>query len=217
VTRTRMIRLRRVLPALCLAMTAGLAASACQPVQSGAAVIVGGERISVGDVQDRVTRIAEQRERTGQQMQQASALTKEQLQRLILTRILARAAQNAGVSVSQAEIDARRRALEEQGGVEAFNKLVAESNVLPDEVDHVLGDAILIEKIGEVLVPGAQTPEQQQERSLKQTEAVGRATKELGIKVNPRYGRWDPEENNVTPALGGFVKPEVDTSAPPAP
>ena len=207
------VRPGRALPVVGLA-AAALIAAGCGPVRSGAALIIGDERVPISEVQARVTKVTEQRAATGQQPQTAKAITQEQVRRIILTRILERAAAETGVTVTQAEIDAQRSALEQQaGGAEGFGKQVAEANILPGELNDFLRSVILEQKIGQALVPNVTSAEQQQERSVKENELVSKVAKEMGITVNPRYGRWNPDEFAIEPALGGFVKPEHEAPA----
>jgi foldase protein PrsA len=42
----------------------------------------------------------------------------------------------------------------------------------------------------------------QTERQTRVQELVARATEELGVKVNPRFGRWNPESGQVEPIDG---------------
>lgn len=207
---------RALVPAL--ALTAALATTACDPVQSGAAVVIDGDRVPVSEVQNKVSQVTEQRERNGQQAQPVSAVTQEQVRRIILSRILERAAAEAGVTVTQADIDNQRRELEQRaGGPDAFAKQAAEANVVPGELNEFLRSLILEQKIGEALVPTVTSEQEQQQRSAKLNELVTRVTRGLDIKVNPRYGTWNQESFAIEPGLGGYVKPERDLPTATAP
>jgi hypothetical protein len=219
VTRSRLSRrlIGRTSSAVCLAALAGTAA-ACQPVHSGAALVIGDERVTVSEIQSKVTEVNKEREKAGQQVQLASSVTQGQLQQIIAGHIVDRAAEQVGASVSQAEVDAQRRLLEQRaGGPDAFAKQVAGANIVPGELDEFLRHLILSQKVGEKLVPTVTTAEQQQERDTRVNELFTRVGRELGIKVNPRYGTWNPAEFNIAPTFPGFIKPEHDETPTPSP
>jgi SurA N-terminal domain len=201
----------RVFPLAALALSAGaaLGSAGCQPVQAGAALVVDGDRVSVSEIQSRVTEVIEQREQAGAPAQEAGTITQEQVRRMIVARILQRAAAETKVSVNQAEVDAQRRQLEQQaGGADAFGKQVAGANIAPGDLNGFLRDLLLGQKIGEAVVPNVQSPEQQQERAQKTDELVGRIAREMRVVVNPRYGQWNPERFSIEPVDLGFVEPD---------
>lgn len=194
----------------------GLSLAACGPPRAGSAVIIGSDRIPISQIQHQVSQVVQQRQQAGQDAQPAAALTQEQLQRLILSRIVARMAADQGVTVTQAEVDERRQSIVTQAGSQAaFDKQVASADIPPGTLDSYLKDRLLEGKIGQALVPNASTPAQQQELSAKISELAARTSRALGIKVNPRYGSWNADKFSLDPMSFGFVDPEPQ--APQAP
>ena len=110
-------------------LTAAIAAAAplltaCgNDAHPGAAAVVGGERITVSQLENRVDEVrAAQRAAVPDdaQYQQAIArtgsLTRDTLHGMVLDRVLERAAQDAGVTVTGREVQRMRSDLEQQAG-----------------------------------------------------------------------------------------------------
>ena len=94
----------------------------------GAAAVVGGERITVSQLESRVEEVREAQRAAvpdEAQYQQAIArtgsLTRDTLHGMVLDRVLERAARDAGVTVTDRDIQQMRSGLEQQaGGAEAL-------------------------------------------------------------------------------------------------
>lgn len=89
----------------------------------GAAAVVGGQRITVSQLENRVSEVREaQRAVVADEAQYEQAITKtgsltrDTLHGMVLDQVLHRAAQDAGVTVSRKEIQEMRASLEEQAG-----------------------------------------------------------------------------------------------------
>jgi hypothetical protein len=189
-------RRRRTALILSAALVAGVPLLAACGDQShpGAAAVVGGQRIEVSTVQAKVrdVRDAQQDSPQAEQMiKDTGQLGRAKLYDLIVDRVVQRAADDAGVSVSRKEIQDGREALVRQAGGE--DQLVAmylqQRGVAPDQVDDAVRRDVLVGKIATAL-GAANSPEGQQ----KLNETFSAAAKALDIDVNPRYGTWDDKK-----------------------
>jgi len=187
--------------------------SACgSQAHPGAAAVVGGDRITVSTVQAQVADVREAQGSSPQSAQltdQSGQLARAKLHGLILDRVLDRAAADAGVTVSRAEIQQMRKsAVAQYSGEKGLRQAVLQERWLaPGQIDAFLREQIQITKLGQALGADPSTPEG--------TKAIGdaltKASKALHVDVNPRYGTWDNQQIQLgdykTPWISQVTKP----------
>ncbi|MGX1222442.1 SurA N-terminal domain-containing protein [Streptomyces ambofaciens] len=196
-----MHRRSRRRPALLL--TAAIAAAAplltaCgSDAHPGAAAVVGDQRITVAQLENRVDEVREAQRAAvpdDTQYQQVVArtgtLTRDTLHGMVLDRVLHRAAQDAGVTVSRREVQDMRGELEAQaGGPEQLQTAwLQQYGVAPDRLDDNLLVQIEAQKLAQSLGTDTSRPEFWQ--------ALSEASKELDVDLNPRYGAWDVQKSS---------------------
>ncbi|MFJ3041089.1 SurA N-terminal domain-containing protein [Streptomyces tendae] len=196
-----MHRRSRRRPALLL--TAAIAAAAplltaCgNDAHPGAAAVVGDQRITVAQLESRVDEVREAQRAAvpdDTQYQQVVArtgtLTRDTLHGMVLDRVLHRAAQDAGVTVSRKEVQDMRGELEGQaGGPEQLETVwLQQYGVAPDRLDDNLSVQIEAQKLAQSLGTDTSRPEFWQ--------ALSAASKKLDVDLNPRYGTWDVQKSS---------------------
>ncbi|WP_411099359.1 SurA N-terminal domain-containing protein [Streptomyces sp. x-45] len=196
-----MHRRSRRRPALLL--TAAIAAAAplltaCgSDAHPGAAAVVGDQRITVAQLENRVDEVREAQRAAvpdDTQYQQVVArtgtLTRDTLHGMVLDRVLHRAAQDAGVTVSRREVQDMRGELEAQaGGPEQLQTAwLQQYGVAPDRLDDNLLVQIEAQKLAQSLGTDTSRPEFWQ--------ALSEASKKLDVDLNPRYGTWDVQKSS---------------------
>ncbi|MFF7737984.1 MULTISPECIES: SurA N-terminal domain-containing protein [unclassified Streptomyces] len=201
-----------------LVLTAAIAAAAplltaCgNDAHPGAAAVVGGQRITVSQLDERVGEVrAAQRAavRDEAQYQQVIArtgtLTRDTLHTMVLDRVLHRAAEDAGVSVSRKEIQMMRSGLEQQaGGAKALETTwLQQYGIPPRRLDDNLRLQLEAQKLAEKLGTNTDRPEF--------WKALSDASKDLNIDLNPRYGTWDVQKSSRADAKTPWVR---DVTAP---
>ena len=200
-----------------LLLTAAIAAAplltACgNDAHPGAAAVVGGERITVSQLENRVDEVrAAQREAVPDeaQYQQAIArtggLTRDTLHSMVLDRVLERAARDAGVTVSDREVQRTRAEFEEQaGGAEALEAAwLQQYGVPPQRLDDNLRLQLEAQKLRTDTSRAAFW------------KALSDASKELDVDLNPRYGEWDAEKSSRVDAKTPWVKDVTAVDGPP--
>ncbi|MEU8620215.1 SurA N-terminal domain-containing protein [Streptomyces sp. NPDC048623] len=178
----------------------------------GAAAVVGGQRIEVSSLQAQVkdVRSAQQASPNAAQLiNQTGDLSRQKLHDMIFDKVAEKVAENNGVTVSRAEVQqARSDFVRQSGGEEQMaTALLQQRGVAPGQIDDVARRAVLMNKIAATL--GVTNTAEGQK---KLQEAFSKASKELRIDVNPRYGSWDDEKIQ----LGTYTAPWVRQISRPA-
>ncbi|MFG3160924.1 SurA N-terminal domain-containing protein [Streptomyces sp. NPDC048232] len=192
---------RRRRPALLL--TAAIAAAAplltaCgNDAHPGAAAVVGDQRITVSQLENRVDEVrAAQRAAVPDDTQyqqvlaQTGTLTRDTLHGMVLDQVLHRAAQDAGVTVTRKEVQAMRAGLEEQAGGprQLETAWLQQYGVAPERLDENLRLQLEAQKLAQGLGTDTSRPEFWQ--------ALSKASAKLDVDLNPRYGAWDVRKSS---------------------
>ncbi|MFG3260335.1 SurA N-terminal domain-containing protein [Streptomyces sp. NPDC048172] len=175
-----------------LVVAAPLLTGCGKDAHPGAAAVVEGDRISMAQLQSKVgaVRDAQRSAPQGAQMiKQSGQLTRATLDGMIREKIVARAADDAGVKVSRREIQQARAQIEKQaGGRKALEKaLLQQQAVAPDEVDGRIRMQVRFEKIAKAEGIDPRSPQGNTRLNAKLTQV----SKAMKIDVNPRYGKWN--------------------------
>ncbi|MEW2611967.1 SurA N-terminal domain-containing protein [Streptomyces sp. NPDC047880] len=196
-----------------LVLTAAIAAAAplltaCgNDAHPGAAAVVGGQRITVSQLDERVGEVRAAQRAAVQdeaQYQQAIArtgtLTRDTLHTMVLDRVLHRAAQDAGVTVSRKEVQAMRSGLEQQaGGAKGLETTwLQQYGIPPQRLDENLRLQLEAQKLAEKLGTGTDRPEF--------WKALSDASNDLNVDLNPRYGTWDVQKSSRADAKTPWVR-----------
>ncbi len=168
-----MLPFRRAAAVALSAALAGLV-TACDAEQLGAAAVVGGERITVMELQDEVrevTRIAGRDVTADQSTVQATVLN-----RMINHRLGDTVAELADVTVTEAEVDEFiAEQLRPQAPEGDLTQLLAQNLLTEDSLRYAVREALLIEKVG---------------GNDAYVELLAEASEKDGVEVSPRYGTW---------------------------
>ncbi|WAZ22228.1 SurA N-terminal domain-containing protein [Streptomyces cinnabarinus] len=201
-------RRRRTALLLSAAIAAAPLLTACgNDAHPGAAAVVGDQRITVSQLENRVNEVrAAQRAAVGDEAQYAQAvartgsLTRDTLHGMVLDRVLHQAAEDAGVTVSRKEIQQMRSGLEQQaGGAEALETAwLQEYGVAPERLDENLRLQLEAQKLAAALGTDTSRPEF--------WKALSEASEKLDVDLNPRYGTWDVEKSSRVDAKTPWVR-----------
>ena len=198
-----------------IATAAPLLTACGNDAHPGAAAVVGGERITVSQLENRVDEVrAAQRAAVPDdaQYQQAIArtgsLTRDTLHGMVLDRVLERAARDAGVTVTNREVQRMRAGLEQQaGGAEALEAAwLQQYGIPPQRLDANFRLQIQAQKLAQKLGTDTGRPEFWQ--------ALSEAGKKLDVDLNPRYGDWDVEKSSRVDAKTPWVRDVTATGMP---
>ena len=165
--------MRNTILSACLA---ALSLAACDADQVGAAAVVGGDRITVAELQDHTREVVDvtpDADITGNQAELQRGL----LNRLISFRLGEQVARDTGVTISEAAID---EFIVEQLIPQApdgdLTPLLAQNWLTEETLRDAVRQVLTIDELG---------------GSEAYAQAITTAAEEVGVEVNPRYGTWD--------------------------
>ncbi|MET9505975.1 SurA N-terminal domain-containing protein [Streptomyces sp. NPDC006622] len=189
-------------------VAAGPLLTACgNEAHPGAAAVVGGRRITVSQLEDRVNEVREaQRAAVPDDAQYAQAvartgtLTRDTLHGMVLDRVLHRAAEDAGITVSRKEVQEMRAGLEQQaGGAKGLETTwLQQYGIPPQRLDENLRLQLEAQKLATRLGTDTSRPEF--------WNALSKASRELDVDLNPRYGDWDAKKVSRVDARTPWVR-----------
>ncbi|MGH8825598.1 MAG: SurA N-terminal domain-containing protein [Jiangellaceae bacterium] len=198
---------RRILVAAVVA-AAGLL-TACDTETVGAAAVVGGDRISIRELQDQVREVAVSAPDGGEPIGDQAEVQQTLLERMIQHELIAAIGRDEGVDVTEAEIDAF---IDEQVLSQApegeIGPLLAQNALTQDTLREFIRDQLvasaLIDRFGG------------QEQFI---EALTAKADEIGVEVSPRYGTWsgialEPSSGSISEPAGGGPTAAEPTGTP---
>ncbi|MEV2213729.1 SurA N-terminal domain-containing protein [Streptomyces sp. NPDC050997] len=201
-------RRRRTALLLSAAIAAAPLLTACgNDAHPGAAAVVGDQRITVAQLENRVSEVRDaQRAAVPDEAQyqqviaKTGTLARDTLHNMVLDRVLHRAADDEGVTVSRHEIQQMRAGLEQQtGGAEALETAwLQEYGIAPERLDDNLRLQLEAQKLAAKL--GTDT------RDPAFWSALTKASKKIGVDLNPRYGTWDVEKSSRVDSKTPWVR-----------
>jgi len=175
---------------------AALVLTSCSSMNS--AITIGDKEFSTSDVQKPVDEVLRDRKKvdTSQmQLPEADELLRNQAQFYIVGILLDRIAADKKLSVTNADIAARRTEILSQVGGEAeLPKALVGASLAQSNLDAYLKILIISEKLSKDIILSGVSSEQAAEEVNKTVVALA---KKLGVKVNPKYGKWNPETASI--------------------
>ncbi|MDO0927352.1 SurA N-terminal domain-containing protein [Streptomyces sp. TG1A-8] len=201
-------------------LTAAIAAAAplltaCgNDAHPGAAAVVGGQRITVSELENRVNEVRRaQRAAVADdtQYQQVLAstgsLTRDTLHNMVLDRVLHRAARDEGVTVTRKEVQQMRTGLEQQaGGAKGLETAwLQKYGIAPGRLEDNLRLQLEAQKLATKLGTDTTQP--------AFWKALSKASGELHVDLNPRYGSWDVQKSSRVDAKTPWVREVTATGA----
>ena len=181
-----------------------LAIAGCTSATPGAAAVLGDTRISETALTAQVQAVLSAQ---GKGLDTAdAALTTQTLDRMVKSELVDMLATQAGIEITQGEIDAQMREYDTQAGSRAeVEKIFLEQGIAPSQISGIIALNLQANAIGLQLAPNADT--EAQGRAV--VKAISVLSELLETEVSPRYGTWDAATLQVGPA------PD-DLSSPPA-
>jgi PBP1b-binding outer membrane lipoprotein LpoB len=175
---------------------AALVLTSCSSMNS--AITIGDKEFSTSDVQKPVDEVLRDRKKvdTSQmQLPEADELLRNQAQFYIVGILLDRIAADKKLSVTNADIAARRTEILSQVGGEAeLPKALVGASLAQSNLDAYLKILIISEKLSKDIILSGVSSEQAAEEVNKTVVALA---KKLGVKVNPKYGKWNPDTASI--------------------
>jgi hypothetical protein len=182
--------------------------SACGSTGSG--VTIGKTEISSAQIQKYVDEILSERTKvdTSQMnLDSGASLVRTQAQFQIISVVLDELISEKKISITPADVAARRADIVAQVGGEAqLPSALVSASLAPSNFDKYLKIIMISEKLNELVVTEGATEESAGELV---TKLVTDTAKKLGVKVNSRYGKWNEETATIDEAdnTDGAVTP----------
>ncbi|WP_030544063.1 SurA N-terminal domain-containing protein [Streptomyces albus] len=175
----------------------------------GAAAVVDGDKITVSQVQAqaRDVRAAQGESKDADQLIKGTGrLSRSTLNSMIFDKVLARAAKDAGVSASRADVQRiKEQAEKAAGGEERLREMwLQQYSIGPGQLEDTLRNQVLMDKLAESLGADRTTPEGQE----KVVGALRNASQSMGIDVNPRFGKWNDQQVLLDTVQEPWLRPE---------
>ncbi|NJQ02766.1 SurA N-terminal domain-containing protein [Streptomyces zingiberis] len=179
----------------------------------GSAAVVDGDRITVSQVQAQVAdvRAAQGESRDAKALISGTGrLSRSTLNSMIFDKVLARAAADAGVSASRAEVQRiRGQAEEAAGGADRLREMwLQQYSIGPAMLEETLRNQVLMDKLAESMGADRTSPQGQQ----KVVEALQKASKSMNVQVNPRFGKWNDKQVLLDSVQESWLKPTPEAA-----
>jgi hypothetical protein len=174
---------------------------------------VGSDKVTVSDVTTSVNNILAERKKvdtTGMNLPTGDALALNELNFHLIAYLLADTAAQNGVSITPAEIAARRASIVSQVGSEKnLPKALVGANIASADFPMYLKTILYDEGLAKKVQAQGVSPAQTQAALEKLVSIVGA---KLKVKVDPKYGNWDAVRSVVTPPAGSAPSPAPSAS-----
>ena len=161
--------------------------------QVGAAATLGDTKITQATVQGSIESILAERTKvdiTQMQLETGEVLNRGQLRFHLFSEILREVGKDLKLEVTKAEIDTRRASILDQiGGVASLPTALVNAGIAPEDLDKYIEALSFSDKITQTLVAKGVTDDQ---LGTEIQKLIVAKANELGVTVNPRYGKWDP-------------------------
>jgi len=197
---------KKILVALTIAT--GLLLTGCS--QSNEAATVGDFKITQTELQSSIDAVLSERTKvdTSQmQLETGDELNRGQLRFKILMHTFDEIAKELDLEITTSQVVSRKQQISQSLGGEAeLPKNLVNAAIAPQDFDTYVRAILISERITSALV---QSGVAEADVANQLGRLLSAKARELGVKINPRYGFWDVEAGDVVAAdvTGGAVTP----------
>ena len=173
-------------------------------------VSIGETEIKSSEIQKSVDEILTARktvDTSQMQLVEGPELLRNQAQFLIIKRILDEVAKDKNLTVTSADVASRRAdAISRLGGESGLPEALVSANLAASSLDAYLRVLIISDRLISELASSGLSEE---EATSQLTKLVTDKALKLGVKVNTKYGKWNPNTATIEAAdtTGGAVTP----------
>ena len=201
--------MKKILVALTIAT--GLLLTGCS--QSNEAATVGDFKITQTELQSSIDAVMAERSKvdTSQmQLETGDELNRGQLRFKILMHTFDEIAKELDLEITASQVVSRKQQISQSlGGDAELPKNLVNAAIAPQDFDTYVRAILISERITSAL---AQSGVAEADVATQLGKLLSAKAKELGVKINPRYGFWDTEAGDVVAAdvTGGAVTPSAE-------
>jgi len=173
-------------------------------------VSIGETEIKSSEIQKSVDEILTARktvDTSQMQLVEGPELLRNQAQFIIIKRILNEVAKDKNLTVTSADVASRRAdAISRLGGESGLPEALVSANLAASSLDAYLRVLIISDRLISELASSGLSEE---EATSQLTKLVTDKALKLGVKVNTKYGKWNPNTATIEAAdtTGGAVTP----------
>jgi hypothetical protein len=200
---------KKILVALTIAT--GLLLTGCS--QSNEAATVGDFKITQTELQSSIDAVMAERTKvdTSQmQLETGDALNRGQLRFKILMHTFDEIAKELDLEITTSQVVSRKQQISQSlGGDAELPKNLVNAAIAQQDFDTYVRAILISERITSAL---SQSGVAEADVANQLGKLLSAKAKELGVKINPRYGFWDVEAGDVVAAdvTGGAVTPSAE-------
>lgn len=202
-----MLPTKRILAAVAAGGVALLGLTGCR-TDPGSAAVVGGQTITDAQLTS-IVRNAMSDPTVAQQVSNPAEFARRELTTRIELLLFRAAAASAGVTVTQAQVDSELQQIVQQAGSrQALDAQAAQQGTPPSDIPVNIELNLLVTGLAHkagISDPTSQTAAQQVNQVALQ--ALTTQSRRLGVRVNPRYGSWNPSHVTIEPVTSGLSRP----------
>ena len=193
-----------------LTIASGLLLTGCS--QTNEAASVGGFKITQTELQGSIDAVMAERTKvdiTQMKLETGDALNRGQLRFKILMHTFDEIAKELKIDVTASQIEAKKAAITESvGGKDALPKNLVNAAIAAQDFDTYVRAIVISEQITSALTASGVADA---DVAGKLGQLLSAKAKQLGVKINPRYGVWDETAGDVVAAnvTGDAVKPSA--------
>jgi hypothetical protein len=193
------VRITRKTSLVALVAAGVVSVSGCGITEAGAAITYTGGQIAEQLVADQAQELADQLE-----IAVVPEVTQVTVQRLATNVLVDAGAEQLGVSITGAEVDAvLAEAVEEVGSLPDLEQVLGEQGIPAGQIETQAEAQAKVEKMVEQLAPGAEP--------IVAQEALGEyligVSEDIELTVNPRFGQWNPQALSLEPTSDLLSRP----------
>ena len=170
------------------------------PKLAGSAVVINGKVIPVAVVAERVDEIRSEIQVTDpalmREIPSLVQINQRAVDHFVRASLFEEAVKREGIKVMDRDVAAYRDEVFAQYSQDAVEAQLLTQNAVPGkDVDQFMREIMIQRILMEKLAPGAN----RQTQFLAMTDDLTALSEELGVELNPRFGKWDPSNLISTP------------------
>lgn len=170
------------------------------PKLAGSAVVINGKVVSASAVAERVDKVRAQIQVTEpalmSEIPSLVQINQRAVDHFIRASLFEEAVAREGIKVTDRDVSSYRDEVFTQYSQESVEAQLLTQNAVPAEkVDEFMREIMIQRILMEKLAPGADN----QTQFLAMTDYLTALSDELGVELNPRFGKWDPSNLISTP------------------
>ena len=178
------------------------------PKLAGSAVVVDGKVIPASAVAERVDKVRAQIQVTDptliSEVPSLVQINQRVVDHFVRASLFAEAVEREGIKVTDRDVAAYRDEVFAQYAKETIEAQLVSQNAVPaDDVEGFMREIMIQRILMEMLAPGADN----QTQFTAMTEYLTGLSEELGVELNPRFGKWDASNLISTPGDEALAVP----------